>query len=261
MKIRNTHILVTGANRGIGLALANAFAKRGAHVHAQVRTANRQLALELKSSGAASVKIWVADLGDKACVEKFLAELKNEKIDILVNNAGQLTGGLLEEQPIQEIYSMFQVNLLALVQLTQGLLPGMLSRGKGKIVNNASVSAVMHFPCASTYAASKAAVLAFSNCLQAELAGSGVDTLCLLTPGIETRMFREIEVKYGKNLDVPKDSIQPDAYAELVCAAIEKDLPILKPSGSTGIALQVAQHLPGLFRRAAGKGFRRETKA
>jgi short-subunit dehydrogenase len=260
MEIRNSHVLITGASRGIGLALAKAMAKRGAHIHAQVRKTDPAIEKELKKEGAASVKLWIADLGSREGTESFLENLKNQKLDILINNAGQLTGGLLEEQPLNEIYSMFQVNLLAIVHLTRGLLPGMIERRHGKIVNNASVSAVMHFPCATTYAASKAAVLAFTNCLQAELAGSGVSALCLLTPGIETRMFHEIETKYGKNLEVPKDSISPEAYAELVCRAIESDALVLEPSGATGFGLKIARYLPGLFRRAAGKKFQREKR-
>jgi len=116
---------------------------------------------------------------------------------------------------------------------------------------------VMHFPCATTYAASKAAVLAFTNCLQAELRGTGVSTLCLLTPGIQTRMFAEIETKYGKNLEVPTDAISPEKYAEQVFAAIQSDQPMLEPSGVTGLGLAISRYLPGLFRQAALSRFQR----
>ncbi len=257
MKILNSKVLITGSNRGIGLALAKELAKRKAQLHLQMRAEAPALVDELLKMGAASVKVWVADLGDREQIEKWLPALQNESIDILINNAGQLTGGLLEEQKIAEIYTMFQVNVNALVQLTHGLLPGMLLRGRGKIVNHSSVSAVMHFPCASTYAASKAAVLAFTNCLQLELQGTGVSALCLLTPGIQTRMFREIEEKYGKNFEVPKDSISPEAYAVRICEAIESDEVFLYPSGATGLGLLVARHLPWLFRRAASARFKR----
>ena len=178
-------------------------------------------------------------------------------VDILINNAGQLTGGLLEEQPLDDIYSMFQVNVLAVVHLTRGLIPGMVKRGRGKIVNNASVSAVMHFPCATTYAASKAAVLALTECLQIELKGTGVSALGLITPGIQTRMFNEIEVKYGANFDVPKDSISPEEYALQVCNAIESDQEMLEPRGATGIGLAIARYAPKLFRWEASRRFRR----
>lgn len=257
MKIANSKVLITGSNRGIGLALAKELAKRKAHLHLQMRTEAPDLADELKKLGAPSVKFWLFDLGDRTQIEKWVLSLQKEELDMLINNAGQLTGGLLEDQKLQDIYSMFQVNVNALVHLTHGLLPGMIQRGRGKIINHSSVSAVMHFPCASTYAASKAAVLAFSNCLQMELEGTGVSTLCLVTPGVQTRMFREIEGKYGKNFDVPKDSISPESYAVQVCDAIESDQVTLNPSGVTGVGLAVARHLPWLFRRAAAARFHR----
>lgn len=257
MRINDSKVLITGSNRGIGLALAHEFAKRKAHLHLQMRSAEPKLPDQLVKMGAASVKIWLADLSDRGQIEPLLSDLQKESIDILINNAGQLTGGLLEEQKIDEIYSMFQVNVNALVHLTHGLLPGMVQRRRGKVVNHSSVSAVMHFPCASTYAASKAAVLAFSNCLQLELQGTGVSSLCLITPGIQTRMFNQIEEKYGDHLKVPKDSIPPETYAVQICDAIESDKVNLTPSGATAVGLALAQHLPWLFRRAAAARFHR----
>ncbi len=257
MKILNSKILITGSNRGIGLALAREMAQRKAHLHLQMRSEDPKISKELLALGASSVKVWLVDLSERSQIDQWLPDLQKENIDILINNAGQLTGGLIENQKIDEIYSMFQVNVNALVQLTHGLLPGMLKRKKGKIVNHSSVSAIMHFPCASTYAASKAAVLAFSNCLQIELQGTGVSTLCLITPGIQTRMFNEIEKKYGSNLEVPKDSIPAEDYAIQIADAIEKDSVNLNPSGATGIGLAVAKHLPWLFRRAAASRFHR----
>ena len=122
----------------------------------------------------------------------------------------------------------------------------MVQRKQGKIINHASVSAFMHFPCASTYAASKAAVVAFTDCVQAELQGTGVNTLCLVTPGIKTRMFDEIEVKYGKNFEVPTDSISPEEYAEQIKQAILKDETYLIPRGATGIGLWVSKYVSSL---------------
>jgi short-subunit dehydrogenase len=257
MKIAAAHFLITGANRGIGRAVAQAAALQGAHVHLVMRQRDEALESVLQKAGAAGVRTWVADLGSRAGVDRLLNDLRDQPIDILFNNAGQLTGGLIEEQPLDEIYSMFQVNLNALVHLTRGLLPGMLARRRGKIVNNSSVSAFMHFPCASTYAASKAAVVAFTECLEAELQGTGVSTLCLITPGIKTRMFDEIEVKYSKNFAIPKDHISPERYASRILAAIESDQSYLMPKGSTAIGLWFARFCPRFFKAAVQKRFHR----
>ena len=106
-------------------------------------------------------------------------------MDLLVNNAGLMTGGLLEEQDVDEIYAMFQVNLVAVVHLTSLLLPAMLERGRGKIVNNASISGYAWFPAASTYAAAKTGVVAFSESLRRELKGTGVES-CTSSPPAST---------------------------------------------------------------------------
>jgi len=257
MKIQGQHFLITGANRGIGRAVAEMAAKENAFLHLAVRNEDVELVQKLNQLGAQGVKIWKADLSSRENIEKLILDLKNQRIDILFNNAGQLTGGLIEEQPLDEIYSMFQVNINAVVHLTRGLLPAMVQRKQGKIINHASVSAFMHFPCASTYAASKAAVVAFTDCVQAELQGTGVNTLCLVTPGIKTRMFDEIEVKYGKNFEVPTDSISPEEYAEQIKQAILKDETYLIPRGATGIGLWVSKYVPSLFRKEVQRRFKR----
>jgi short-subunit dehydrogenase len=257
MQIRNASILITGANRGIGLGLARSLAKRGAHLHLQMRKENSEIAKELKAAGAASVTTWIADLGSRKNVEDLLLSLKDQSIDILVNNAGLLTGGLLESQSLDEIYSLMQVNVCSVIHLSRGLLPGMIARGRGKIINNSSVSAIMHFPMASTYAASKAAILTFSDCLQSELQGTGVTTLCLITPGVKTRMFDEIEVKYGDKMKVPKGFISTDVYGNQICEAIEDDRVWLEPKGSTAFGLSIARHFPALFRRLSTGSFHR----
>ena len=187
-----------------------------------------------------------------------MEDLSTVKVDILFNNAGVLTGGLLEEQSVDEIYDVFQVNLSALVHLTQGVLPGMLKRQRGKIINNSSVSAIMHLPGASTYGASKAAVLAFTESLKNELYETEVSTLALVTPGIKTRMFDEIAVKYGKNFkEVPDDTLSPQVYAQMIREAVLNDLTILEPQGLTGVGLRIAKYAPQLFDWGARRKFKR----
>lgn len=257
MEIYNADVLVTGANRGIGLAFARMCAQEGAKLHLVMRKTELSLIAELKGLGAGEVKIWVADLSERNEVERLISELANTPIDILFNNAGVLTGGLLEEQPLDDIYTMFQVNLLSLIHLTRGLLPQMIKRQRGKIINNSSVSALMHFPCATTYAASKAAVLAFTQCLELELKGTSVSTLCLVTPGIKTRMFDDISSKYSKNFVVPNESITPDQYAQLIRQAILKDHTHLWPGGSTQWGLRTARNFPFLFKSIISRYFHR----
>lgn len=257
MEISNRHVLITGASRGIGRAFSKMCAESKAHVHLVIRTPDKELVQELETAGAKSVTVWLADLGSREGVDKLLGELREVPVDILFNNAGMLTGGVIEEQPLDDIYKMFQVNVNALVHLTHGLLPGMLERKRGKIINNSSVSAYMHFPCASTYAASKAAVVAFTDCLRMELKPTEVTTLLLITPGIKTRMFDEIDTLYSKNFDVPQDSISPAQYALMIREAILNDLPVLEPGGVTGVGLKLAKYAKPLFEMEISRRFRR----
>lgn len=257
MRIQGSRFVITGGNRGIGLAVAKMAAASGAHVYIASRSIESGVEDILKKLGAASVHFLQCDLSTRDGAEQLALALEKIEVDILFNNAGLLTGGIVEEQSLDDIYTMFQVNLNALIHLTRSVIPKMVQRGRGKIVNNSSVSAFMHFPCASTYAASKAAVVAFTDCIQAELNGTGVSTLCLITPGIKTRMFDEIEVKYSKNFEIPKDSISPEEYAEKIKAAIESDDTYLLPSGTTSIGLWVAKYLNPLFRSVVQSKFKR----
>jgi uncharacterized protein len=257
MEVFHKSVLITGANRGIGLAFAEACAKEKAYLILAIRKFDSDLVEKLKKLGAPSVEIIEADLVTRTGVEALVAKLHDKRIDLLFNNAGLLTGGLLEEQPLSDIYNMLQVNVNALIHITHAVLPRMLQQKSGKIINHASVSAIMHFPCATTYAASKAAVWAFTDCLEQEVKGSGVSTLCLFTPGVKTRMFDKIDDLYSKNLETPKDSISPSDYAAKILLAVKNDSVYLEPDGATGLAFSLAQNFKGVFNWAIAKRFKR----
>jgi len=259
MEIKGAHILITGASRGIGRAFAKSCAEDKAHLHLVVRKKDAALVKEMEDAGAASVTLWTADLASPNSVAKLVEAMAEEKIDILFNNAGVLTGGLLEKQSEEEIYNVMQINVLSLIQLTRAFLPGMLKRKRGKIVNNASVAAVMHFPGGTTYCASKAAVLAFTECLKNELHGTKVSTLTLVTPTIKTGMYDELVDKYGKNFDDVKDqnALSPQTYAKMIREAVLSDLTILEPQGLTGVGLKIAKYIPQLFDWGTRKKFHR----
>ena len=258
MEIKNAWVLITGANRGIGRAVAEMCATNGAHLILGNRTKDGELVKSLQALGAPSVIELQLDLSDPQHIESFLKELGDQRVDVLFNNSGQLVGGLFENQNLKEIYSMMQVNVLGLIHLTHRILPGMLKRGKGKIINHSSVSAVMSLPTASTYAASKAAVRAFTDILRLELKGTGVTALVLLTPGVNTRMFNEIPEKSGPHIKGGVgDSLSPKIYADRIKEAILEDLTVLAPSGMTGAMMKIAHHSPKIFERMVLTRFRR----
>jgi short-subunit dehydrogenase len=258
VEIRGSHIVITGANRGIGKAVALMCAENKAHLHLVSRKPEASLEKEMIDAGAASVSLHSVDLCSREAIEQFLKKMKSTDIDILFNNAGQMTGGLLEEQKFEDIASMLQVNVNALIQLTHGFLPKMLKRKRGKIINHSSALAVMNFPGASSYSASKAAVLAFTNCLRAELRDTEVTTLVLLTPGVDTQMFKDIPKMYGSKVNLGfLKGIPPKKYAQMIREAILEDLPELKPAGLTAISMMLAQHLPKTFENIVMKRFKR----
>ena len=137
----------------------------------------------------------------------------------------------------------------------------MLARDSGKIVNNASISGYAYFPAATTYAASKAGVVAFTESLRRELTGTGVTTLHLVTPGVDTDMLDATEDVYGKHLDTSDwEKQEPAEWAAKVVNAIRDDSTILGPGGKTAIA-KLASRGPGfLMDRISDRMFSREPR-
>jgi hypothetical protein len=183
----------------------------------------------------AGVRPVAVDLSSREAIERSVEQLP--PIDLLINNAGRLTGGLLEAQELDDVYAMFQVNLLGPIQLTRAVLPGMLERGRGKIVNNASISGYAYFPATSTYAAAKAGVVAFSEALRRELNGTGVSVLHLVTPGVDTDMGDATLDVWGRHMDTSAWEMQPPGeWAAKVVKAIRDDDAILGPGGRLALA-------------------------
>ncbi|MEO0335765.1 MAG: SDR family NAD(P)-dependent oxidoreductase [Pseudomonadota bacterium] len=261
MKIDSkTKVIVTGGSKGIGKGIAKAFAARGAKIHTVSRTEPEQLQDEIMDAGAADHKFWPVDLTTFEGADAFYKSFSEKEgcPDILINNAGQLTGGLLEEQPPEKIFQMLQVNLSTLILLTRFFLPEMLKRGSGKIVNNASVSGKMFFPCASTYAASKAGVVGFTESLKQELRGTGVSTLLLITAGVKTEMYDEIHDLYGGHLDLDfLSSVPVSDWANEILNAVESDQDILWPPGSSRVGVNLAHHMPRFFEKLISGKFKR----
>ena len=263
MDLSGAKALVTGSNRGIGRAIAEALAREPLELLlCGMRSPERFE--PIAAARAVEVRPVRLDLGSREAIDESCAALADElaNLDILVNNAGLVTGGLLEEQDLDAIYAMFQVNLAGLVHLTQRVLPAMLERRRGKIVNNASISGYAFFPAASTYAASKAGVVAFTESLRRELRGTGVSTLHLVTPGVKTDMLEATEASYARYLDTSDwQCVEPADWAGKVVAAIRDDRTVLGPGGKTALA-KLASRGPGfLLDRVSDRIFSRERSA
>lgn len=250
MDLTGRTVLVTGSNRGIGRAIAEAVSRRPVGLLlCGTRSPDEYPHLARAAGGARQIRPVALDLSSKDAIERSFAGLGDDgrRIDVVVNNAGLMTGGLLEEQDVDEIYAAVQVNLTAVMHLTKLLLPEMLERGSGKVVNNASISGYAYFPAATSYAATKAGVVAFTESLRRELKGTGVTTLHLVTPGVETEMLDATDAVYGRHVDTSGwDRQAPEEWAAKVVEAIEGDKTILGPGGKTAIA-KLASRGPGFL--------------
>jgi short-subunit dehydrogenase len=177
--------LVTGASSGIGLELAKLFAgaKYRLVITARSQESLEKLAVELRREGG-DVTVITTDLSTAAGVRLLLDEIEKRKIviDVLVNNAGLGTHGKFWTNDVDLEMSLLQVNVVALAYLTRKLLPGMVERGSGKILNVASTAAFQPGPLMANYYASKAYVLSFSEALADEVRRTGV-TVTALCPG------------------------------------------------------------------------------
>jgi 3-hydroxy acid dehydrogenase/malonic semialdehyde reductase len=179
-----TTVLVTGASAGFGVAIARRFATSGARVIACARRADRLAALAAELGDR--VHALELDVQDRAAVERGLAALPGElaAIDVLVNNAG-LARGLEPAQraSLDDWDQMVDTNCKGLMYVTRAVLPGMVERGRGHVINIGSVAGSYPYPGGNVYGASKAFVHQFSLNLRSDLHGTGVRVTCV-EPGL-----------------------------------------------------------------------------
>jgi len=179
-------VLVTGASSGIGLELAKCFAADGCRLVLVARKGNllEALATELRKAHKIQVQVITADLAHPESPTRLLAHLQSAglKVDVLVNNAGFGAQGKFVELPLARQLEMLQLNMTTLTHLTGLLLPGMVERRRGGILNVASTAAFQPGPGMAVYYATKAYVLSFSEALAEELAGRGV-SVTAVCPG------------------------------------------------------------------------------
>jgi uncharacterized protein len=187
--------LVTGASSGIGEALARRIARDGRHVGLVARRKERLDALAAELEGAHRVRAYAlpADLTAPGAVPALVEEVARRglTVDWLVNNAGFGTYGRFQELPVARELEQIRLNVEALVELTGRLLPAMVGRGRGVVMNVSSVGGFVPSPMMATYTATKAFVLSFTETLEAELAGTGVHALCVC-PGFTRTEFQNL---------------------------------------------------------------------
>ena len=216
-------LLLTGGSRGLGPVIAEAVARRGAAVALTARDEDRlhEVAGRLERLGA-RVLVVPVDLTEAAQRERLIDTVQRElgAIDVLVNNAGLETEGAYADLPWESIRENIEVNLAAPMALTHLILPEMLRRRCGHIVNIASVAAKSGAPYASVYSATKAGLAEWTRALRLELADSGVRFSTVFPCYVrEVGMF----ARFGVDAPPMVGSCSPQRVAEAVADAIEKD--------------------------------------
>ncbi|PUZ25438.1 3-ketoacyl-ACP reductase [Chitinophaga parva] len=212
--LNGKHALITGAGKGIGRALALALAKEGVKVSLLARTAADldAVAAEVKAAGGKAFTV-TADVADINSVNNAVAKVLAEgPVDILVNNAGIASfGGFLALEPARW-EEIVKVNLFGAYYVTRAVLPSMIDRKTGDIVNISSTAGQRGAAATSAYSASKAALIAMSESLMQEVRKHNIRVTSLTPSTIATDMALELKLTDGN----PEKVMQPEDLAELI---------------------------------------------
>lgn len=240
-------VLITGASSGIGLELAKLFAKDQHDLVLVARSEGklRQLAQELQQQPGVAVHVLAEDLSRAEAADRVCERVKalGLTIDVLVNNAGFGHYGAFAESDFSKELEMIQVNMVTLTALTKRLLPGMVERKFGRILNVASTAAFQPGPLMAVYYATKAYVLSFSEALAAELAGSGV-SVTALCPGPTQSGFQEQAAMLDSKLVRGKSLPDAKSVAEAGYRALLAGKRVYIPGFSNWSAAQAVRFLP-----------------
>jgi len=227
MELRNKRVLITGASRGIGADAARRFAEAGATVALAARSAGPIEALADELGGRA----YPVDLADAAQVAGFIGRVEADgALDVLVNNAGVEDIGLLTDTDEAAIDQLLALNVATPFKLAGQVLPGMIERGAGHIVQISSLAALSPIPAMVVYTASKAALTHGTGSLELELRGTGVNLTTVHLGIIETDMGEnvnsaEVLTEYFARLNKmgSPGPIDPDEVARSIVDAVAKD--------------------------------------
>ena len=221
MELKGRVVLITGAGRGIGRALAHAFAATGAKVALFGKTKKNLLEVqrELKDSGTATV-VLAADVSDEGAVARAVAAAEQQlgPVDVLVNNAGIFALAPVEKMDTLVFDRMLAVNLRGPFLMSRALLPGMKSRKRGHIVNISSTAGRRGFAGGGAYCASKFGLAGLTEAMRYEARASNVRVTCVYPSTVNTDLVK----KAGMDL-APERAIQPEDVANAVVSLVAMD--------------------------------------
>jgi uncharacterized protein len=251
--------VVTGASSGIGAEIARELADRGHGVTLVARREDRLTALgeELESKKHVRADVIGCDLSDATARTGLVAEIRARGLDvsILVNNAGFGSAGRFQELDLDGELRMVRTNVEAVVHLSGEYVPGMIERGEGAVLNVASTAAFQPLPRQSTYSASKAFVLAFTEALSSDLKDTGV-TATALCPGPVKTEFTDQHEGFDAAASTP-DFVWMSAEdcARAAVKGLEHGKRVVVPGIGNRIGALAGQHAPRSVLLAATRRF------
>jgi uncharacterized protein len=248
--------LVTGASAGVGEAFARRLAADGCDLVLVARRAKQltDLADQLTATHGVRVEVMGADLTtppELELVERRLAD-PGRPVDLLVNNAGAFGSvGALADQAADAEAGKIELNAVAMMRLARAVLPGMLARKRGGIINVSSVSAFIPTPRAATYSATKAFITSFSESLHGETRGSGVFVTALCAPPMRTSIHDDDPDRPRDRTPAKLGVLEPMAVVAAGLSAVSAGRPVCVPGRRWAAMSIAARTLPRpLVRRA-----------
>jgi len=241
--------LVTGASAGIGAAFARLYARQGHDLVLTARRADRleQLAEALRRDHGVEVLVLPADLSEPGAVDKIIAGIgaAGRTVDVLVNNAGYGLPGTYAKTRWADQQAFLQVLLTSVCELTHKLLPGMIGRGYGRIVNVASLAGLVPgMPSHTLYGATKAFLVRFSQALHLETLGTGVHVTALC-PGYTWSEFHDVNGTRAMANTIPRWMwLDADAVAEQGHRAVEANRPVRVTGGINRLIAAICKIVP-----------------
>lgn len=244
-------VLVTGASAGLGVAFARAFAGRGARL---VLVARRKERLEALAAELGNARAVALDLAAEGASGRLMADLADhdEHVDVLVNNAGFGIVGSFARQDEKRVRDMVTLNVRVLTELCRAVLPGMVERKRGGILNVASVAAFQAGPRLAVYSATKAYVLSLSEALHEEVRKKGVHVSCLCPGPVDTEFFAAAGMTPEGAFKAVM--MRADDVVRIGLAGLDRNQAVVVAGGINKASAIAAKLLPrSWLRKAAGK--------
>jgi NADP-dependent 3-hydroxy acid dehydrogenase YdfG len=246
--------LITGGGAGLGEAMARKFAAKGYRVMISDRDAARAEAVAESIGQAAS---WFAmDITDEEGWAGLVAEVEEKfgHLDVLVNNAGVAVAGTLEETSLDDWRWVMDIDLIGVAAGCKAFAPMMRQRGRGHIINVASAAGFAAAPGINAYGTAKAAVIALSEMLRAELVDAGVQVSVLCPAFVKTRLtetMRAPDGSYQKRVErwMQNSGVSADDVAEAVCRAVDRPKFMLLTHKETRWAWRLKRWFPEWYFR------------